>query len=261
MPFWRCAVSPVTAMVMSNNGTVDHRIQGPTSSMKQSTETVVAQVPIARYVGRALMASIARPKSDSALEQRILTLAVFCFASATENFPTRSCQTVASPMPPVRSGTRRSAEASPSAKGATAPAVVATAAGNKASSRGTPRAAARATVAPARPRLVTMVSNTSCWSPSSSVLPPPKFVTLTLRLTPSDCETIPNSAATKWTLRRLSLFSILKSRCAPTGSCNKLSLMRSENVSFWKSSLYRRCNSRVVEESASCFRGLRRPVV
>mmetsp|Transcript_2300 Transcript_2300/g.7762 ORF Transcript_2300/g.7762 Transcript_2300/m.7762 type:complete len:242 (-) Transcript_2300:177-902(-) len=241
MPFWRCAVSAVTAMVMHRSGTVAHVTQGATSSVKQRTETVVAAVAMAKYVGNALMATIARPKSDSALEQRILTLAVFCFAAATTPLPARSCQTVASPMPPVRSGTRRSAEASPRANGATVPADVAATTGSRNSSRGTPRTATPATEAPKRPRPESTAPTTSCsMSSSVSVFAPPKFVTRTLRRTPSDAETMPISAATKWTLRRLSLFSILKSRAAPTGSCFRLSLMFSLKSSFLKTSLYKR---------------------
>mmetsp|Transcript_79047 Transcript_79047/g.232075 ORF Transcript_79047/g.232075 Transcript_79047/m.232075 type:complete len:240 (+) Transcript_79047:2237-2956(+) len=234
MPFWRCAVSAVTQMVTRSRGTVDHRTKGPTSSMKHSTETVVAHVAMARYVGSALIASIARPKSDSALEQRSLTPAVLFFAAATTPFPTRSCQTVASPMPPVRRGTKRSVEAEPSTNGAMVPAAVAATAGTSSSSRGTPRAATRATELPKRPMFPAMASKIS-WlssvSPCCCVLPP-KFVTITLRLTPSDWETMPISAATKWTFRLLSLFSILNSRWAPTGKSKRLVLMYSVNSSF-----------------------------
>mmetsp|Transcript_27647 Transcript_27647/g.74919 ORF Transcript_27647/g.74919 Transcript_27647/m.74919 type:complete len:282 (+) Transcript_27647:1052-1897(+) len=255
-------------MVMSNKGTVHHRTKGATSSTKQMTDIVAAAVAMARYVGRALITSIARPNKDSAVEHLNLTVAALFFADATTVLPTRSCHTVASPMPPVRRGTRRSAEASPSTKGAAAPAVVAATAGSRTWSRGTPRAATLATRLPKRPRPPMTVSMVSCWkskSDSSSgsfctgVLP--KFVTVTLRLTPSDCETMPNSAATKWTFRRLSLFSILKSRWAPTGSSSKLDLMRWVKLSLRKTSPYTRCSSRVVEDSASCFLGLLRPVV
>mmetsp|Transcript_38522 Transcript_38522/g.89341 ORF Transcript_38522/g.89341 Transcript_38522/m.89341 type:complete len:250 (-) Transcript_38522:413-1162(-) len=241
---------------MASKGIQLHRMKGATSSTKQTTDTVVQHVAIARYDGSALMASIARPKSDSALDTRTLTLAAFPFASATTPLPQRSCQTVASPMPPVRRGTNRSAVASGATMGTAEPTVVATAVGNSNWSLGTPRTAEEATDAPKRPRLVAASSMMS-WahSPCPDTLPalPPKFVTVTLRLTPSDWDTMPSSAATKWTLRRLSLFSILKSHWAPTGNAKRFSLIRSVKLSFRKTSEYRRSSSRVVEERASCF--------
>mmetsp|Transcript_64148 Transcript_64148/g.199043 ORF Transcript_64148/g.199043 Transcript_64148/m.199043 type:complete len:242 (-) Transcript_64148:323-1048(-) len=235
MVFMRQEARTQAQAVTSSSGAVAQVAQGASSASKKTTETVVAQVAQARYVGKVLMESMAWPKSDSALETFTRRLATRRLTLAVTVLPVRSCQTVARLMPPVITGTARSVLASASRKGAATPTAVALAQAAKRpfSAGGTPRLTMAQNWPVSRPR----PASTSCLRPEVMVLARlalPMLVTMTMRRAPlpmADCETMPSSAATRCTCRRLSVFNIRNSAFSPTDSFSSVSLTLSAKLS------------------------------
>mmetsp|Transcript_55787 Transcript_55787/g.110831 ORF Transcript_55787/g.110831 Transcript_55787/m.110831 type:complete len:256 (-) Transcript_55787:76-843(-) len=217
----------VAPMVMPSSTALTHQSRCGIASMNKITEAVVAAVATARHVGISELESVPRPKKDSALLICCFVFATFSFARATLPLPDCSCQTVVRPTPPVSNGTAKSAAAvPPKVKFAATPAAVAASAGTSAgpSPAGMPRLAMPVTVrcvsisAPCATFAKAAGANVS----SESILAPPKLVTATARFSWMDCETMPSSAAKRWTFRRLSPFNASNIMVPPTGSVLRL---------------------------------------
>mmetsp|Transcript_4102 Transcript_4102/g.11888 ORF Transcript_4102/g.11888 Transcript_4102/m.11888 type:complete len:230 (+) Transcript_4102:2769-3458(+) len=105
----------------------------------------------------------------------------------------------------------------------------------------------------------------SCCSSSASGTAMPRLVTLTKRLSalPMDCDTMPSSAAMRWTFRRRSLPSPPNSRTPPTGRALRLartSLEKPPPTKAMRKSSEASLISRLREETASVLRRPTRPL-